>query len=718
LKKVAILWHMHQPDYRNPFTGEFTMPWVRLHAVSAYDDMAGILLDHPKMHCTINLVPCLLEQIEDYTKNNKSDPYLDMARKRAQDLSRQDRLFIVSNFFHLPKDTQVAAFPRYLELLSKRGDKPGDFITLAVKSFSTQDMRDLQTLFHLAWFGFVAREKESLLRDMTAKGKGFTETEKNAVLDVGLHRMSRLVKTYAELAESGVVEICTSPYCHPILPLLVDTNSAKRCMPQAPLPPRFSQPGDAKRQVLEGLDYVENILGKRPNGIWPSEGSVSPEVADIAGKCGLEWLVTDEGVLARSLGKPLSRHEDLYHPYSVKPGVKLLFRDRIVSDRIGFSYCRMEPASAARDLLSYVKTAVPDNGVITIVLDGENPWEHYPDRGKEFLNQLYNALSTDRDLEPVTVSTAARFGSKTLEHLHSGSWIESNFRVWIGDEETNKAWTLLGKVRKIFEKAKTGGKDEKAIEKAWLHLRAAEGSDWFWWLGDMFSSLQDPEFDRLFRLHLEAVLKELEEPMLPELNNPVSRSWARPPVEPATRLVSPKIDGTTRSYFEWLGCARYNVIQARSSMYKGENIFYAVLFGFDEKRLYIRLDPHTSDVLNGMQGRKIEIFFNIQHKYACQKENPAADNVGPAVLSYSSKGLNIEFIKDRKALNPCPIDAAALQVIELSISFHVLGAGPGDKIGFFVRIVENETEIDRLPPGGFLDITIPGDDFMLTNWSV
>jgi len=710
--RVTMLWHMHQPDYRDPATGQPLLPWVRLHATGAYDDMARMLERHPEVRCTVNLVPSLIEQLDEYAEGRAEDPYLGLARRPAEELDEEERGFILANFFHCNAATLIDPLPRFAELLARRGADTGPAaLAKAVREFSDADLRDLQTLFHLAWLGFAAKAELEVARDLLDKGRDYTEEEKLALLDASLARLGEVIGVYSALAENGQIEISTSPYCHPILPLLLDSDSARRAMPQRPLPPRFSQPEDAARQVREALEFHERRLGRRPVGMWPSEGSVSPEVASLLHEHGVQWLVTDEGNLARSLKGGFDRRRDLYRPYVLPGGeVRALFRDRRLSDRIGFTYSRNPPEAAADDLCEAIRRDTPESGVMTLALDGENPWEYYPGRGEAFLEAFYRRLAGDFTTLTVAEAVALEASPQTLGRLHSGSWIESNYRVWIGDQETNRAWDLLGQTRRTCDRYLERATEEQR-ERAWRSLRAAEGSDWFWWFGDMFSSANDADFDRLFRAHLSAVHDAIGVAVPHQLKLPVAREARVREVQPPRAFIHPAIDGLAHSYFEWQGAAVYDVVQARSSMYRGENLFAAIRFGFDLEHLYLRLDPLTEDVVEDLPGRTIEVFVSTGGCGGRARIEVSAD---------ARLGVDLRVAEREGAAETSRPGgrAAFARVLEVAIPFTAFGVRAGDEVRFGVRVLEQDVELDLFPHIGQFVLTVPDENFELRNWSV
>ena len=401
--RIAFLWHMHQPMYVDPGTSEVILPWVRFHATHAYYDMARVLARHPQIQATVNFVPCLLEQLDHIARGTARERYLELSRARPEDLSDADRRFVIRQFFMANRERVIKPLPRYWELLRQRGE---EVRTIDYSRFSNDDVRDLQVLFNLAWMGFAARQEEPELKRLIEKGRDFSEEDKASLLETQQKIVRKITRVWKDLSATGRIELSSTPYYH--LPLLCDSDSARRAMPQATLPPRFSYPEDAREQVRLAIAKHREVFGVNPSGMWPAEGSVSPEALEIFASEGVQWLATDEGVLMRSTPAPTS-HGALYQAWSCDAGtgsVAMAFRDHGMSDRIGFTYSKMAPEDAANDFLGQLRKAAAEARsagisapVIPVVLDGENAWEHYVDSGEPFLDALYRGLERATDLE-------------------------------------------------------------------------------------------------------------------------------------------------------------------------------------------------------------------------------------------------------------------------------------------------------------------------------
>ncbi len=481
--RVALLLHMHQPDYRDPHTGRPTMPWVRMHASRGYTDVPAMLAAHGG-RATVNVVPSLLDQLLQY-RDGGTDRWEELSRMPAEDLSGADKAFIRRRFVHGHPNMRRGS-RRYQELESRVGDLD-----------QPQELRDLQVWSNLAWIGVVGRRDPRAAR-LRAQDRDFSHEQLLDLMDLQRELLCGVLDLWRELPE-----IACSPYDHPILPLLVDFSIARRAMPQIPADAvSFAWPDDARRQVVDALDRVEAVLGTRPVGMWPSEGSVSPEVADLLGECGLSWAATDQGVLERSDrdGPP-----DIQRAWLAgNEGLKIIFRDRSLSDRIGFVYADRDGRAAAADLLGSV-----GQGTVPVVLDGENPWESYPDAGESFMAALFSSGRTCTIGDAVAQAEVGH-----IRHLHSGSWIGANFAIWAGHARDQAAWREVAALRQAYE-------DAGRPEATWPHLRAAEGSDWCWWYGPENHSEMHDLFDQLFRDHVAAGWASLGLPPPASLAHPI-----------------------------------------------------------------------------------------------------------------------------------------------------------------------------------------------------
>ena len=506
---------MHQPYYRDPQTSEFVLPWVRLHASKDYLHMARLLQEFPRVKANFTMVPSLRDQLEEYAKGAEDEDTRVTMRTVDGELTPEEKQHMLRRFFSIHHGNVIHRHPEYrrlLEIASAAQDRP--------ELLADDYFVDLALWFNLAWIDPNEIAADDRLTALSEKGRRYTRDDVKYVIGRQRLMASGVPHLYHRLEHEGQIEVLTTPYYHPILPLIIDNRAALRADPDAVLPePPFAYPDDAAYQLEQAVAAHERAFGRKPRGVWPSEGSVSPEAASAISKAGLEWFASDEGVLARSLNVSLQRDEIgaladpriLYRPYRVPGDGAAIFRDREISDRIGFRYGDMSPNDAVGDLIWKLERArdrLPDEGgpyLASIILDGENAWEQYPNNGNDFLRFLYGTLQNDERFETVRVSEFLERNRPTAElpSLHSGSWIDANYRVWIGEPTHARAWSALERTRR-FAQQQWG--PLRAMPRAVQQpLMVAEGSDWFWWYSSRNSSPEDLVFDELFRANLEVV---------------------------------------------------------------------------------------------------------------------------------------------------------------------------------------------------------------------
>jgi alpha-amylase/alpha-mannosidase (GH57 family) len=728
---IAFVWHMHQPFYRDLLSGDCAMPWVRLHGTKDYLDMVKLLSEFPQLHQTFNLVPSLIDQLEEYLPPvSRSDRFLDLSRKTAHELGDADKRFILEWFFMANWERMVKPSPRYHDLLAKRGSMVTEQAWPEIlKRFKPQDYLDLQVWFNLAWIDPWLRAQDPELSRLEAKASHFTEAEKRRLLDKQFQILQDIVPAYRQAQRSGQVELATSPYYHPILPLLCDLRAAQTALPHLPLPhAAFRHPEDAVWHLTHALKRHEALFGTRPSGLWPPEGAVSEDVVNHAIGEKLRWIATDEEILWRTVKKPRSSSL-LYRPHLVrrKAGqIAMFFRDRELSDLIGFVYSQWNPSMAIQDFLKRCEgihqqfRAEKMPGLVTIILDGENAWEFYPRDGFEFLHGLYQALAGDGRFRLVTVSEFLdQFPpdpGQPLPELFTGSWIDANLSTWIGHPEHNAAWTHLTRARQdLVEASRAPQASSEALEKAWRSLYVAEGSDWMWWYGDRHHSLQDEEFDRLFRAHLANAYRSIGLDVPAALNLPIKTKVIRPIYEP-TASMSPTIDGLDTTYYEWLYAGYLDLRKGYAAIHRSQQLLQAVYYGFDQSRSFFRLDVDQAG-LNQFDAWRIQLEFpgrNVQvvaHRTAHE-----------AVAAYASVPLSSQGDANQVAALASPqrhpLVCAYQRVLELAVPTSLLGLKPGDGFQLCVAFFHHDELLERHPTHGGFRVTVPPSDFEIQNWSV
>ena len=738
---IAFFWHMHQPVYKDPATSEYVLPWVLFHSTKDYYDMVSILDEFPDIRQTFNLVPSLIEQINDYSSGDFRDRYREISSTTASELGHGARLFILERFFHANWEMMIRPVPRYWELLKKRGfsSNPDD-IEASLRYFTDTDFLDLQTLFNLIWIDPELRARDRVLRRIEKKGASFTEADKMKVLSAQLDITRKVIPKYKEMSERGQVELTTSPYYHPIMPLLCDSYSARKAMPEVPLPKhRLRHPEDALAQLQMGIKLHTETFGEAPSGLWPSEGSVSKDILPLLRSESIKWFATDEGILSHSLGRPVLRTPEghckdtfLYRPYSIKASggsLSVVFRDQVLSDLIGFEYASWDPGKATEDFitrLASVHDSVddPENHCVNIILDGENAWETYLNDGRDFLVELYSALSRDLRFECVTISEFLGTVKTTerLANLHPGSWIDNNFKVWIGHPEDNTAWEYISEARGAltsFEASAPKNKDtEESVKEAWKALYVAQGSDWFWWYGDDHVTDTGSEFDSLFRGYLKKIYEHICEEPPPVFEVPIISAGRglRPLISP-TGFINPVFDGEVTNYFEWLSAGFLERVHTSGAMHREMDrraggpagLVDGISYGFNLDTLFLRLD-----YIRSLHPYKSKWGFTINYLYPVQLR-ALFDVHGRDI-----KGALHEREKGSSSWREISTLglAASGDVVEVGVPFKDLHVEPGGELRVFIEVNAGERGVERWPARGFLVIDIPTEDFELHNWMV
>ncbi|HEY9165396.1 MAG TPA: glycoside hydrolase [Candidatus Kryptonia bacterium] len=604
--KVIFIWHHHQPYYKTD--GTYLMPWVRMHGIKDYWDMVRILDDYPTIRQTFNFAPSLLEQIEDYLTTGAKDLALLLSQKDPESFTDEDRIEALKTFFFANESRMVRRYQRYEELLEKRGPVKNERdLYSSAKRFTSQDFRDLQVWWNLAWVGEYSRF-DPPFKQYLDKGRNFSESEKKDLLDAQMTILRRIVSHHRKAARDGQIEIAISPFYHPILPLLCDTEIAKRADPGINLPiTHYRHPEDAKYQIESALRYAKKVFGKNPAGMWPSEGSVSDDALALFAKSGVGWVATDEGILRKTLANQgrasAGEFAEKYFAYryqSGKSATNIFFRDHTLSDLIGFAYSRWSPDDAARDFISRllkIREMILNKGgpallkyaSANIVLDGENAWEFYQSDGKDFLRTLYHLFEHEDRLETALPSKMKVKPGNVLKHIEPGSWINGNFNIWIGHPEDNKAWDLLHDARESFSKA---GKriSKKKRELAYKEIMIAEGSDWCWWYGDEHKSVESVKFDELFRYHLKRMYLLIGEEPPKVLNDPIKRKLPGLVQTEPSGIITPDINRPDRLQ-DWKQAGSIGHEDDSGSMQRSGLTIRRLMFGNDQQSIYLRIEP-------------------------------------------------------------------------------------------------------------------------------
>jgi len=566
---LVLAWHMHQPDYRDRSTGEFSVPWVYLHAIKDYTDMAWHLERHAGMRAVVNFAPVLLDQLEDYAQQFASgtlrDPLLRLLlRDDAQPLTPAERGLALETCCHANHLKMIAPFPAYKRLhdlyvsLEAQGDG-------ALAYLSDQYIYDLLTWFHLSWTGETLRRQDETIPRLMTMGTGFTGAHRRELGALIGQCIAQIVPRYRKLAADGRVELSTTPHYHPLAPLLIDFKVAREALPDAPLPVAATYPGGRESvsfHIRNALESHARRFGVSTAGMWPAEGAVSTVFLQMLGEAGLTWVASSQSVLANSLrqhaGRAFSQARDLYRPYripSVSSSLLCFFRDERLSDLIGFEYASWHGSDAAANFvqqLEAIANAAPrtERPTVSVILDGENAWEHYPYNAFYFFSELYGQLESHKRIRPQTFSScvqqrtpAAADGRSVtgeLPGITAGSWVYGNLSTWIGSAQKNHAWDLLASAKQSFDMVIGSARlDAQRAAAAREQLADCEGSDWFWWFGDYNPAEAVASFDRLFRAKLSNLYRLLELPIPSVLGSPIGHGGGHPEAGGAMRRSSP-----------------------------------------------------------------------------------------------------------------------------------------------------------------------------------
>jgi len=650
---LCFLWHMHQPWYINPFTQEFEMPWVFLHAIKDYYEMPWLVSRYKKIKATFNLVPSLIKQLQIYSENPSSCKFLNLLKKGIDKISNTEKEYLLKILFSANLTTMIKPIPRYFQIYQKY---------MTTQNLTNQDFLDLQVLFLLSWTGNYLRENNHYIKTLLEKGKDFNQEEKEKLIYVLLNFLKEIIPYYKKLENEGKIEITSTPYYHPILPLLLNIESAKESKPDIALPKitaNFKE--DAVYHLSAALDEYQSIFDKNPNGLWPAEGSLSNQTLDLFIEHKIKWTATDEDVLYNSIGK-----RDKYKIYKYKD-ICIFFRDRYLSDSIGFRYQNMNEKDAVDDFISHLRSiynSSQDCQVVSVILDGENAWEFYKNNGKDFFNRLYSEISHQRWIECITFSEALEKNVEieNLESIKAGSWIYGNFTTWIGHPEKNTAWEYLSETRNFLESEKENELYKKAIE----YIFIAEGSDWFWWYGDDHFTIYADKFDLLFRSNLMKVYDILGKKPPAKLSKSIKQTFKQPVIKNPKNYITPTIDGKITSYFEWLFSGEIDLTFDLSSM-NTEILFNKLYYGYDKENFYLRFDGSVNQIKNDI----------LRLNFITDKE-----------ISFSVPVSNEKYTDENG------VEAVSKKIIEIKIPLNLLNE---KKFEFYIEILKDSRLLQKLP---------------------
>lgn len=642
---IAFYWHMHQPIYQLSSQGDFLMPWVRLHAVKDYLDMALQVENFKNLKLNFNLVPVLLDSIINYAENGFHDIHSILTIMKTENLNASDKEFILNNFFDANYQTMILPNAEYRRLFQKYQSLK----SLDLDVFTPQEYSDLMALFNLAWIDPSFKQSIPELKQLVKKGKNYTYEDRVKIIEIQREIIQQIIPTYKRLQDEGKIEITTSPYYHPILPILLDVKGISSDIKNG-LPDNLKMELDAKIQTVTALNRVEELFGKRPKGIWPSEHCVSPKELNLFKSVGAEWTISDEGILASSMNFDFVRDfrgylEDPYHllkTYSYKTGnsdLKIIFRDAIIPNLISFEYFNHDPVTAANDLYDRIKAtqgkllSSPDEShLLTIAMDGENCWENYSNDGGIFLKTLYSLIENDETLETVLLSDYIEKDEyvKPLNKISSGSWVNRNFKLWIDEPLKNFAWTYLKNVRDDFSAFVKQNPTHPNIELARKELFISEGSDWFWWYGEPNDSGRDNIFDYIFREHLKNIYIYMGLDYPKYLDTPLLSAITKPSRYPKGEI-TPNVTGEENDDASWLNAGCIDIPDG--PVLKKDKFFNRICFGYDKDNLYFRfyINQYFSDENNPRK--------NVNQMYIYLRESSKKHQTSPIRVIHKAESI-------------------------------------------------------------------------------
>ncbi len=670
---LSFIWHMHQPDYRNQ-EGIMQMPWVFMHALKDYYDMPWILSQY-KINATFNITAPLIEQLELYSQNpEQNDKFFALWLREPKNLHESERKWIIKIAKSSYYETMVEPLTSYAQLYKQ-------------EHYNDAELLDLEVLFILAWCGNYLKRNNTVVQKLLQKETNYTSNDKKALLTSLQEFVSGIWDFYKILLQTQQISITTTPFYHPILPLLLDMQNAKKANGNANIPPNaFPLKADAKTHIQKAKQLYKKTFAEDVCGFWPAEGAVDEKSVALLSSFGIEWIATDETILYKSLGN--TDKKNIYAPYRFKDMI-IGFRDHRLSDLIGFEYRYKEQNAAADSFLNELKNIDENNADATlfVILDGENAWEYYVNNGFDFLNALYSKIEKASWCQSVTMNMLKTVPAKELTHLAAGSWINGTFDTWVGDTEKTRAWELLYMSKRDYERH-ASSLQERIKEKIDIIFLRAESSDWFWWYGNDHHSSFDNEFDLLFRNNLIEIYKlmELRPPhdlFIPLVKNRSTHDFLTQPQADIT----PTIDGKKDSFFEWMGCGVIDESQLFSTMDRTQGLVKKIYYGQDSQKIYFAFEGITRELCkNGM----IHIMID------------------PLKIE-----ADVAFNGGQKVFDSLEIESACNEWLELSIDKSSMAV---KKISLRFEIHTKESALQTLPSFG--DLVINLDDDYSQNWFV
>lgn len=740
---IAFYWHMHQPVYQLSANGDYIMPWVRLHGVKDYLDMALWADKIPDLKLNFNYVPALLDSLMEYS-NGAFDIHSRITATPDESLTNEDKVFILNNFFDANYQNMILAndeYHRLYKIVQMEGTENTDIFTL-------QEYSDLMALFNLAWIDPSFKASDRRLKRLVKKGRDYTYEDRLEILEVQREIISKIIPTLKKLLKKGKIELTTSPYYHPILPILTDYKTIRGNGVFDDDISKMKTDLDAKVQTKMALDRMEEIFGVRPKGIWPSEQCISAKTLSMLSDLGVEWSISDEGILANSIDFEFVHDFKGYlqDPYnllkvyqykSANSDIKMIFRDSIIHNLIEFEYSNHSPEATANDLYDRIKViqskilSSPDKEhLLVIAMDGENCWENYPNDGNKFLETVYKLISEDSTLETVLISDyLERINNyKKLNKIASGASFNKNFKLWIDEPVKDLAWTYLKHVRQDFSDFVKREPLNPNIELARQELFICEGSDWFWWYGEPNYSGRDNIFDFIFRSHLKNIYKylDLESPKF--LDEPLTSLSPSAPSNYPKALISPEVNGKdiVSEDDEWYNAGCIEIPDG--PVLRESKLFDKIRFGNDKDNFYLKLhlNKYIKTIISPVKltyqmyiyfrkaGRK-QALSPIRLIHKSQNISPLAMEKFHNEIQVSIRNDELRFLRIVKAIpgdmwvleNSKQIEVAYDEVLDLKIPFETLGIEEGESLEFlFINANYGMTDF-YIPNDVVLTITRP-----------
>lgn len=670
---------MHQPDYRDS-SGVMQMPWVFLHAIKDYYDIPWMLARHDGLKATFNITPPLISQLKLYYEQpQNNDKFLNLWMQDLVLLKETDRNWMIKLCKSTPFETMVLPLPSYANLYKQ-------------EHFSDNDLFDLQVLFILSWCGVYLRSNNDLVKSLIKKARNYNYEDKQLLLSELSKFIATIFDYYKKLHSNGQISISTTPLNHPILPLLMDMGNALKANPTTSIPKaHISLEDDARLQVQRAISLFEDTFGFTPEGFWPAEGAVDEKSVTLLQECGVKWIATDEAILFKSLGS--ADRSKLYTPYDYN-GMCIGFRDHSISDNIGFTYRYWEADKAAEHFISSLAPINDENNEATvfIILDGENAWEFFKNNAFDFFNSLYMKLRNTPWCNTLNMDDVSKLDAEPLAQLSPGSWIHGEFNTWVGHSEKTRGWELLYMTRRDYDHHKSKLDNDVKAEIT-DHFLAAECSDWFWWYGDDHFTEFGAEFDTLFRSHLIAIYDLMNISPPSDLFESIIKDrslkdfWLRPQSH-----ITPTINGTHDSFFEWVGCGVVDESQLFSTMDRVRGPVKKILYGQDEKYIYFAFD------------------YDVNDTCVCDMLNV---NIEPIGFNENISFASIEDLNHKEKFGNINVEIFAKRWLEIRIDKVSIDA---DVIQLRFELFQDNIVIQTLPGFGELEINLRTD--YSENWFV